>query len=50
MRVDDISSQNYVERDLMLLKVKAPPAASAARSASWSRSSAARSSTSVPTS
>lgn len=24
VRVDDISSQNYVERDLMLLKVKAP--------------------------
>jgi acetolactate synthase-1/3 small subunit len=25
VRVDDISSQNYVERDLMLLKVKAQP-------------------------
>ena len=25
VRVVDISSQNYVERDLMLLKVKAPP-------------------------
>jgi acetolactate synthase-1/3 small subunit len=25
VRVDDIRSQNYVERDLMLLKVKAPP-------------------------
>jgi acetolactate synthase-1/3 small subunit len=25
VRVDDISSQNYVERDLMLIKVAAPP-------------------------
>lgn len=25
VRVDDISSQDYVERDLMLIKVKAPP-------------------------
>ena len=25
VRVDDISSQDYVERDLMLLKVKCPP-------------------------
>ncbi|MBW3595836.1 MAG: acetolactate synthase small subunit [Planctomycetes bacterium] len=25
VKVDDISSQNYVERDLMLIKVKAPP-------------------------
>jgi acetolactate synthase-1/3 small subunit len=25
VRVDDISSQNFVERDLMLLKVKSPP-------------------------
>jgi acetolactate synthase-1/3 small subunit len=25
VRVDDISSKNYVERDLMLIKVKAPP-------------------------
>ena len=25
VRVDDISAQNYVERDLMLLKVSAPP-------------------------
>ncbi len=25
VRVDDISSQDYVERDLMLLKVQAPP-------------------------
>jgi acetolactate synthase-1/3 small subunit len=25
VRVDDISSKDYVERDLMLLKVKAPP-------------------------
>jgi len=25
VRVDDISSQNFVERDLMLMKVKAPP-------------------------
>ena len=25
VRVDDISSQEYVERDLMLIKVKAPP-------------------------
>ena len=27
VRVDDISSRNYVERDLMLLKVSAPPGA-----------------------
>ena len=26
VRVDDISSENFVERDLMLIKVKAPPA------------------------
>ena len=26
VRVDDISSENYVERDLMLIKVEAPPA------------------------
>jgi len=26
VRVDDISSQDYVERDLMLMKVSAPPA------------------------
>ena len=25
VRVDDISSENYVERDLMLIKVQAPP-------------------------
>ena len=25
VRVDDVSSQDYVERDLMLIKVKAPP-------------------------
>ena len=25
VRVDDISSENFVERDLMLIKVKAPP-------------------------
>ena len=25
VRVDDVSSQNYVERDLMLIKVSAPP-------------------------
>ena len=25
VKVDDISSQDYVERDLMLIKVKAPP-------------------------
>ncbi len=25
VRVDDISSQDYVERDLMLIKIKAPP-------------------------
>ncbi len=25
VRVDDVSSQNYVERDLMLIKVAAPP-------------------------
>lgn len=25
VRVDDISSQDYVERDLMLIKVKSPP-------------------------
>ena len=25
VKVDDVSSQNHVERDLMLLKVKAPP-------------------------
>ena len=48
VRVDDISSQDFVERDLMLIKVKAPPAAGAARSASWPRSSAAGSSTSPP--
>jgi len=27
VRVDDVSSQNYIERDLMLIKVKAPGAA-----------------------
>ena len=27
VRVDDVSSQDYVERDLMLIKVEAPPAA-----------------------
>jgi acetolactate synthase I/III small subunit len=41
--------QDYVERDLMLIKVKAADRrASGARSASWSRSSAAGSSTSAP--
>ena len=34
VRVEDISSQNYVERDLMLVKVKAAAAGNAAKSAS----------------
>ena len=29
VRVDDVSSKDYVERDLMLVKVKAPPASAA---------------------
>ena len=30
VRVDDISSQDFVERDLMLIKVNAPPGGNAA--------------------
>ena len=48
VKVLDISREDFVERDLMLIKIKAPPA-SAPRSSRWCRSSAAGSSTSVPT-
>ena len=48
VRVVDVSAQNYLERDLMLLKVKAPLEASGERSGNWSRFSAARSSMSAP--
>ena len=48
VKVVDVSAQNYVERDLMLLKVRLPRAASGARFANSSRSSAARSWTWVP--
>ena len=48
VEVVDISAQEHVERDLMLIKVKAPPAGGR-KSASWSTSFAAGSSTSPPT-
>ena len=48
VRVVDVSSQDFIERDLMLIKVQAPDRAAAARSASWPRSFAAASSTSPP--
>jgi acetolactate synthase-1/3 small subunit len=47
VKVEDVSSQDYVERDLMLIKVRRRRAASAARSASWPKSSAGGSSTSA---
>ena len=37
VKVHDISSEDYVERDLMLIKVKAPAAGHAARSRRWSQ-------------
>ena len=49
VKVQDISSEDFVERDLMLIKVKADAARSASRSRCWSRCSAAASSTSAPT-
>ncbi len=49
VKVVDVSSQDFVERDLMLLKIKAPPGENAARSASWWRSFAVGSWTLVRT-
>ena len=46
VRVVDISSQDFVERDLMLIKVRSRRRAHAAKSRNWSRSFAAASSTS----
>ena len=48
VKVHDISSEDYVERDLMLIKINAPPGLRR-RSRRWCRSSAAGSRTSVPT-
>ena len=48
VRVEDISSENYVERDLMLIKVKATPAQRTEIASSW-RCSAAGWSTSPST-
>ena len=47
VKVHDISSEDYVERDLMLIKIQRP-AALGPRSMPWCRSSAAGSSTSAP--
>ena len=49
VKVHDISREDYVERDLMLIKIKAPPAFDP-RSTRWCRSSGAGSWTSAPTS
>ena len=50
VKVLDISREDYVERDLMLIKVNAPPPSAGPRSRRWCRSSAAGSSTSAPSS
>ena len=47
VKVHDISREDYVERDLMLIKLKVP-AADGRKSSRWCRSSGAGSSTSVP--
>ena len=49
VKVHDISSEDFVERDLMLIKVKATPAAAHGDRACWSRCSAAGSWTSATT-
>ena len=49
VRVDDVSSHDHVERDLMLIKVTHEARPAEPRSASWPKSSAAGSSTSRPT-
>ena len=49
VRVDDISSENFVERDLMLIKVVRRCRRNAPRSPCWSRCSAAGSWTSITT-
>ena len=48
VRVDDVSSQDFVERDLMLIKVAATARPPERRSANWPTFSAAGSSTSGP--
>ena len=48
VRVDDISAQDYVERDLMLIKVRRPGRPPQRDSANWPTFSAAGSSTSRP--
>ena len=41
VKVHDISSEDYVERDLMLIKIDAPPGPPCRRSRHWCRSSGA---------
>ena len=48
VRVLDVSSQDFVERDLMLIKVAVESGSSRARSRSWSRFFAAGLSTFAP--